>query len=92
MDARYHQGSAVGFFDRADELTITDDEGEEIPPVRLAADVALAGMDPLSFLETDDAIQVMVMHAVASHYFKRREQLDERLAYMIIEKLGEAIK
>jgi hypothetical protein len=59
--------------------------------VKLAADVAMAGMDPMCFLESDDPVEAMVMLGIARRWFRRREELDQALAERIIATLGTAI-
>lgn len=58
----------------------------------MAADVAMAGMDPMRFLESEDPVEVMIMLAVARRWFKRRLELDRNHAREIISALAKSMK
>jgi hypothetical protein len=58
----------------------------------MAAQVALAGVDPLRFLEATDPVEVAIMISIARHWQKLRLQLEESLANQIINALSKAMK
>lgn len=74
------------------EVEYPDDLTKGDSPIDLAGDVAIAGMDPLRFLECEDPVEVMVTLAIVRRWFKRRMELDRNLAVEIINKLGKSMK
>jgi hypothetical protein len=56
--------------------------------VRAAAEIALAGMDPDSFLEEEDSTKRLVMQQVASKVFELQRALDQSRAIMIANAVG----
>lgn len=52
----------------------------------------MAGMDAMRFLESEDTVERIVMVAVANHWYKERDQLDQNLAIRIINQLGKGMK
>lgn len=91
MDDNSRKGCDGGFYERNVALELIE-ETEQEPPTKLAADVAIAGMDPLRFLESTDPIEVAVMWKIVDRYFTRLSELQESQAVKITNALGKAIK
>ena len=90
MDGQSLQGSDGNLL--GGTLDEVPDEEEKVSPLRVAADVGLAGMDPLRFLFTGDPVERAVMGKIARYWWTRRMELDRNLATEIVKKLGESIK
>jgi hypothetical protein len=58
----------------------------------LAAEIAMAGMDPMRFLESEDPVEVSVMLAIAKSWTARKLEFDRSLAMEIINMLGKSMK
>jgi hypothetical protein len=54
--------------------------------------VAVAGLDPMRFLESDDPVEITVMWVVTQHALKERLHLNEHLAQETINRLSKAME
>lgn len=57
-----------------------------------AAQIALAGMDPMRYLESSDEMDVALMQAIAKEVQRERERMDENLAILISNAVWAAVK
>lgn len=53
-----------------------------------AANIAMAGMDPLRFLSTEDSMERAYMMAIAAVVFDQQEKRDHNLAVQIVNGVG----
>lgn len=68
------------------------EEEEGAKPVELAIGVALAGMDPIEFLECTDPTKALVMFKIAQEHAKAQEIRDKNLAVEIVNALAKSFK
>jgi ribosomal protein L17 len=58
----------------------------------MAADIGIARMSPMRFLESRDRVETMVMIAITRKFHKRRRAMDRELATEIVNVLGQSLK
>lgn len=94
MVVRYEQAGDRGFFSEVlrSELTLGDADEEDAPdPLAAATAVAMAGMDPMRYLESTDQIESLVMAALADKHRKEEERRDKNRATEISNAVFRAI-
>lgn len=73
-----------------------EDEDEEPDLLKSAITVALAGLDPVEYVTTEDEVLRFVIHAIAARTLKVRDERETQaadyLASKIVEQIGKNIK